>query len=102
MEIDGSVESLDPEVGRKMSMKKEGSCDVVKTTNHTFGSPILLRGLRTRETKSKPMCRRKIAKLMIVEFPTHVTLECFNFAIELSMNIGMEFSKVSECFGFKF
>lgn len=56
------MESLDPKVGRKMCVEKEGAEHVICCADHAFSFTVLRRSIRTREAERGTPVREKITE----------------------------------------
>jgi hypothetical protein len=80
------VKGLNPIRRRKTSLKKESSKDVINSMNHSFSFVVLLRSVRTRESKKNTVIVEEIVERGVIEFHTIITLERFYSFIELGLN----------------
>ena len=102
MKIARGMEGFNPEIGWEICVREKGEYDLVKSTNHTFGFPILLGSVRAREAKMKTVCFSKRFEILVIEFTPYVTLESFNFEIELGLDVFMKLRKFGKSFRLEF
>ena len=64
-----------PMVGRDKSMEEKGANHIVNGPDDTFGFPILGGRVWTGEPKGDAFGGKEVMELLVIEFPTIITLE---------------------------
>jgi hypothetical protein len=87
-DIGSSGECLGPVTGRHVSVNEEGAADIIQRKENALGLSVLLRSVRTRQSKQnatggKESCQRAVNKLSTV-----VSLERLDKGTELGVCIG--------------
>ena len=71
-------------------MKEECPNAVIKSAKDTLSAPVLLRGVRAGETRSRAMCGEKSANSGVVELLPVICLQRENGTTKVLENIGVE------------
>lgn len=91
--MDSDIHSFYPITWWELSVKKEGTNGIIDGTDHPFGFPVLLGGMRTRVSESNAMRINIVLKLTIFEFSSIVALKRFYLGVQLIFDIKAKMKK---------
>jgi hypothetical protein len=85
-----SIKSLNPVSCRNASLKHKRPHNIIHSVNDAFDTPILWSGVRVGQAHGDALLEEKGAGASIVKLTVIVTLNAFNGAAELSVDVSKE------------
>jgi hypothetical protein len=95
----GGVQGLCPVAGRERRLEEKAADHIGGGADHAFGTTVLCRGVRARETQLGAMSEKERARGVVVELAAVVTLQGTNRAVKLGGDPGEEVCEGGERVG---
>lgn len=95
-----NMKSFNPKRWWELSLKENSTNGIINCLNHPFRFTILLRGMRTSQSKKNTIGVKVLLKLSIDIFSSVITFKWFDIGVELGFDVGRKMKKFWECFTF--